>query len=109
MRINELVEKINSYVTEADGIQQEFPFLADFAGLPEEDEDVLILTSGRLIFAEYVTCEDDGRWYLVCGADSNISVNGHDKATLSVLTEEEADSIWSILREKVEEILEEVQ
>jgi hypothetical protein len=46
---------------------------------------------------------------LVCGADSNISVNGHDPATLSILTEEEADSVWAILREKVAEILEEVQ
>lgn len=106
--IKDLVKSINSYVTEAEGIQQEFPFLADFAGLPEDDKDVLILTSGRLRFAEYVTRED-GQWKLFHGADSNIGTNGHDPQTLSVLTEGEADSIWSILREKVEEILEEVQ
>lgn len=106
--IKDLVKSINSYVTEAEGIQQEFPFLADFAGLPEDDKDVLILTAGRLIFAEYVTRES-GQWELVHGADSNISTNGHDKATLAVLTEEEADSVWAILRQQVEQILEEVQ
>lgn len=108
MRINELVEKINGYMTVAGGIQQQFSFEADFVGLPEDDRDVLILTSGRLRFSEYVTRED-GQWKLVRGADSNISVSGHDPATLAVLTEDEADSVWSILREKVEEIMEEVQ
>jgi hypothetical protein len=109
MRINELVEKINSYVTEAEGILQEFPFEADFAGLPEDDEDVLILQSGRLRFAEYVTRNDDGLWELFRGADSNIGTNGHDPATLAILSEDEADSIWIVLRQQVEEILEEVQ
>jgi hypothetical protein len=108
MRINELVEKINGYMTVAGGIQQEFSFKADFAGLPEDDQDVLILTSGRLRFAEYVTRED-GQWELVRGADSNVSVNGHDPQTMEVLTEDEADAIWIVLREKVEEILEEIQ
>jgi hypothetical protein len=93
----------------ADGIQQEFPFEADFAGLPEDDEDVLILQSGRLRFAEYVTRNDDGLWELFRGADSNIGTNGHDPATLAILSEDEADSIWIVLRQQVEEILEEVQ
>ena len=108
MRINELVEKINGYMTMAGGIQQQFSFEADFVGM-DEDRDVLILTMGRLRFAEYVTRNDDGQWELVHGADSNISVNGHDPATLAVLTEEEADSVWAILRQQVEEIMEEVQ
>lgn len=108
MRIQDLVKSINNYRHVSEDILQEFPFEADFAGLPEDDEDVLILTSGRLIFAEYVTREDD-QWKLVRGADSNISTCGHDPQTLSVLTEDEADSIWCVLREKVEEILEEVQ
>ena len=108
MKIQELVKSINSYMTEAGGIQQEFPFLADFAGLPDEDKDVLILTSGRLRFSEYVT-RKSGQWELLRGADSNISVNGHDPQTMEVLTEDEASAIWVVLREKVEEILEEVQ
>ena len=109
MTIQELVKGINGYRYMAGGIQQEFPFSADFAGLPDDDRDVIILTTGRLRFAEYVTREDDGRWYLVCGADSNISVNGHDPATLAILSEDEANSVWSILRQQVEQILEEVQ
>lgn len=109
MFITELVEKINSYRHEVGGIQQEFSFVAGFVGLPEDDKDVIVLQSGRLRFAEYVTRDEDGQWSMIHGADSNISTNGHDPATLEVLTADEADSVWSILRRQVEEILEEVQ
>jgi hypothetical protein len=109
MRIQELVKRINGYSYIADGIQQGLPFEVDFAGLDDENKDVLIITSGRLRFAEYVTRNDDGLWELFRGADSNIGTNGHDPATLAILSEDEADSIWIVLRQQVEEILEEVQ